>query len=254
MFAQKVQLNSTQESFFRDGFAIVKKAYPANDIANLSRLLNEIKRVATGFSRPTLHNNSYYVMQGQAIQRVVWCCGEKPEIGKYSNSSQLLEPVSKLLRSNEFDHLICQVHYKIPGDNVAFDWHQDSQHRGFGTWKWQDLNGVGSFVQTLLAIDPMTPENGPLRYYKGSHQLGHLALDQSDDPEKYFHDFELVSLEMDPGDLIFFHPFLIHGSSPNFSSKERRVLINGFAYPGANHFSYPGAGKGVRVTTRKATS
>jgi ectoine hydroxylase-related dioxygenase (phytanoyl-CoA dioxygenase family) len=46
------------------------------------------------------------------------------------------------------------------------------------------------------------------------------------------------------GSVLFFGPYAIHGSTPNESAVPRRVLINGYAYPGANGRVYPGEGSG----------
>ena len=45
----------------------------------------------------------------------------------------------KLLESQSADHLINQAHYKIPGDRVAFPWHQDIQNRRNFDPKWEDI-------------------------------------------------------------------------------------------------------------------
>jgi hypothetical protein len=39
----------------------------------------------------------------------------------------------------------------------------------------------------------------------------------------------------------------VHGSTANHSALPRRVLINGYACPGANGRVYPGAGSGRRL-------
>jgi len=44
--------------------------------------------------------------------------------------------------------------------------------------------------------------------------------------------------------VIFFGPYTAHMSKANTSDHYRRVLINGYATPGANHRVYPGAGLG----------
>jgi ectoine hydroxylase-related dioxygenase (phytanoyl-CoA dioxygenase family) len=46
------------------------------------------------------------------------------------------------------------------------------------------------------------------------------------------------------GSVLFFGPYTAHASFENTSMTLRRVLINGYAYPGANHFKYPGEGSG----------
>ena len=240
--------NSVLQKFFEDGFVVLRSVFNPMEVETISNSLNQLKSTAKNFRTPTLYKNSYFVVEDERIHRIVWCCGEVPALADFARDYRITQHVAEILGSKDFDHIICQSHYKTPGDNVAFDWHQDSQHRGYGTDKWQDLNNKGSFVQTLLAIDPMTMENGPIKFYKGSQKLKHLGLDKCEDPEKYFSRFELVHLTMEPGDLAFFHPYVIHGSSANNSTKERRVFINGFSFPNANKFSYPGAGTGVRIS------
>jgi ectoine hydroxylase-related dioxygenase (phytanoyl-CoA dioxygenase family) len=58
---------------------------------------------------------------------------------------------------------------------------------------------------------------------------------------------EQIPLLMEAGDVAFMHPRLIHGSWPNTSNKPRRMFINGFSYPGANHKPYPGKGSTQRT-------
>jgi ectoine hydroxylase-related dioxygenase (phytanoyl-CoA dioxygenase family) len=86
-----------------------------------------------------------------------------------------------------------------------------------------------------MPIDPMNKENGGLWVDKNNFK--------SEGPE------ELVWLEALPGDMLFMHPNLYHGSGPNESKTNgRRTLLTGFCAYGANHKAYPGAGVSVRVT------
>jgi hypothetical protein len=53
-----------------------------------------------------------------------------------------------------------------------------------------------------------------------------------------------ITITAKPGSLLLFGPYTIHGSTANCSDKPRRVLINGYAYPGANKRVYPGCDYG----------
>jgi ectoine hydroxylase-related dioxygenase (phytanoyl-CoA dioxygenase family) len=53
-----------------------------------------------------------------------------------------------------------------------------------------------------------------------------------------------VTLTMEPGDALFFGPYVFHASEPNRGRSPRRALINGYASPGANRRVYPGRGSG----------
>ena len=104
------------------------------------------------------------------IHRVVWCGAAEPILSRYGMDRRLLEMAGQLLGSSEMNQLINQAHFKLPGDGVEFPWHQDSTHRRFGGDGWQDLNGRGSYVQTVTAIDTVTHDNGPLEFIPGSWQ------------------------------------------------------------------------------------
>ena len=138
----------------------------------------------------------------------------------------------------------------IPGDGVAFPWHQDSRHRRYGTPEWTDVTGRGSFVETLTAVDPMTADNGPLQLIPGSARLGHLATDPPDHalPADRFDPAAAVDLVLAPGDVALFGPYTIHGSAPNEGTRPRRAFLNGYAAAGANRRVYPGRGAGRRLT------
>jgi hypothetical protein len=55
---------------------------------------------------------------------------------------------------------------------------------------------------------------------------------------------DAVTITAQPGDTLFFGPYTAHASLENTSDRYRRVLINGYASPGANRRIYPGSGAG----------
>ena len=191
------------------------------------------------------HGGSRYIMDRKGpggslrIHRVVWCGASESTLARFGADTRLLQPVAELLGSRTMNHLINQAHFKMPGDNVGFPWHQDSTHRRHGTPAWTDVNGRGSYVQTAIAIDPMTEHNGPLRFLPGSGVSGHVADLGHPVPEE-----QAVTMTMDPGDVVLFGPYVFHASAPNRSERPRRALINGYAFPGANRRIYPGRGAG----------
>lgn len=183
-----------------------------------------------------------------SIQLISWVGGVKERLLQLGRHPNITIPVAQLLDSSTADHLINQVHYKNPYDQVTFPWHQDVQNRRAFDPEWKDVNERGSFVQVVLAIDPMQEDNGPLIYIPNSHKLD-LGLDKTSSAEeekiaaqydlrqtKYFH--------LNPGEVVFMHPLLVHKSDENRSNKgkSRILFINGYAYPGANHKKYPGTG------------
>jgi len=197
------------------------------------------------------HTSSWGEKDGkQVIKRVVWAGGSQPYLLQIGADPRLTVPCSQLLGSKVMEQLLSQAHFKRPGDGVIFGWHQDIQHRDKGGGTWRDVNGSGSFVQTLIVLDEMTADSGPLLFIPGSTQWGRVDFgdhdyDNSDYTPKQpalFHADDAVTIIAQPGDTLFFGPYTVHASFENTSRLYRRVLINGYAYPGANQRVYPGDG------------
>ncbi len=91
----------------------------------------------------------------------------------------------------------------------------------------------GTCLGAWLALDKTDEENGCLHVVPGTH-LQEILCPRNADLEQSFSrivvpipdDLALVPLVMDPGDMLFFHGSLIHGSFPNKSKERfRRSLI-----------------------------
>lgn len=109
----------------------------------------------------------------------------------------------------------------------AWAWHQD-----YGYWY---QNGVlfPDLTSASIAVDRATKENGCLQVIRGSHKMGRvdhvLTGDQAGaDMERVtqcLERLELVHVEMEPGDALFFHANLLHRSDQNKSDKPRWSMI-----------------------------
>jgi hypothetical protein len=190
------------------------------------------------------HAGAFFVLDASSlgpvvVLRVVWAGGMEGELLDLSEDPRLVDPALELLETSRCEQLLCQAHFKMPNDGVAFDWHQDIQHRDKGEGTWRDVNGRGSYVQTLLLVDDMNEENGPLEFVPADaarfDERGRVVPESIDASRA-------ITVTGLAGDVLFFGPWAVHGSAPNVSSKPRRVLIDGYAAPGANGRHYPGAG------------
>ena len=249
-----MRLTSAQiDQFYDQGFIILRQVFGPQDIAAMSDACARLKALAQDLEGSVLHQGANFAVDQVEvdgtrvahIRRISWCGGAEPVMLEYGADPRLLSIAADLLDSDEMNQLINQVHYKEPGDTVQFPLHQDSHHRGYGTARWEDVNGRGSFVQTATLIDRMTQDNGPLLFVPGSNQQGHLGLPTSQDEWPEGIDLSrAVTVIGDPGDVAVFGPYTVHGSRLNTSTVSRRIFINGYAYPGANRHAYVGEGAG----------
>lgn len=243
-------MNATADNindFYRKGFFVIKSLFQPEEIEVYSQAFDRLQELARKFSSTSIYQGSQFVVDGSRIDRIVWMGGAEPVLLTAGEDPRLLTVVSQILNATKFHQLICQGHYKLPGDEVMFDWHQDCQHRGIGTQDWNDIDGKGSYVQTLTAIDKVTAENGPVVFVPTDTKRGYVGLDKAKEPTSLFDIKTGIPVLMEPGDVAFFSPYSIHGSQPNNSQDKRRVFINGFALVGANTRQYPGEGSGRLV-------
>jgi phytanoyl-CoA hydroxylase len=89
---------------------------------------------------------------------------------------------------------------------------------------------VNNYVQTVIAVDTSTVENGCLNIVPGSHKLGNLKVKRYADGqiEEHIDVSTAVACQAPAGSVILFTPYTVHGSTPNLSNQPRRSYINGF--------------------------
>ena len=262
--SRNVGLNDDEiRAFFEVGWVVRRGLFRADEVARMRGCFDELERMANELPETGLHRGSYFVLAekngARVINRVVWAGGSQRYLLDVGSDARLTVPCAQLLESDAMDHLLNQAHFKRPRDGVTFAWHQDIQHRDKGNGTWTDVNGRGSFVQTIIALDEMTPDSGPLKFVPGSAKWGRVEF--ADEAERdgptasapaQFREKDAVTIAARPGDALFFGPYTAHASFENTSSRYRRVLINGYACPGANRRVYPGDGAGRRLTVAPA--
>jgi ectoine hydroxylase-related dioxygenase (phytanoyl-CoA dioxygenase family) len=246
-------------AFFDVGWIVRRALFGADEVARMRACFDELERIASELPETGLHRGSYFVLAEKngmrVINRVVWAGGSQHYLLDVGSDARLTVPCAQLLQSEAMDHLLNQAHFKRPRDGVTFGWHQDIQHRDKGNGTWTDVNGRGSFVQTIIALDEMTPDSGPLQFMPGSTKWGRVELGAGAEHGELgaskpaqFREQDAVTVAARPGDTLFFGPYTAHASFENTSNRYRRVLINGYAFPGANARVYPGNGAGRRLT------
>lgn len=91
----------------------------------------------------------------------------------------------------------------------------------------------GTCVAAWMALDPCDVENGCLQVVTGSHKWPILCTEKADITRSFTDvtvplppGVEPIPVVMSPGDVMFFHGSLVHGSFPNTSADRfRRSLI-----------------------------
>lgn len=137
----------------------------------------------------------------------------------------------QLLGSNEVRFFYDQMFVKEPGTDAPTPWHQD-----LSFWPIRGEQ-ICSF---WIPCDFVTRESSGLMYVKGSHKWAQRfkayspdyvaaliddTMDEIPDINGNPEQFDLIDWEMEPGDILVFHPLTLHGSLGNASrTRSRRAL------------------------------
>lgn len=236
------------DKFFNQGYVIVRELYNKNEIKDIAKYVERLEHEAKKLAKSRIGNVHFKGAQfifdkinnKIKIHEIQWVGNIEPKLLKYGRKKELTCRVAQLLNSNEADHLLNHIYFKLPKNESGFTWHQDIQKRRHFDPYWEDINMYGSFVKVIIAIDPMTPSNGPIIIVPELPIAGDLYLDKINPEQiaKLVNLNKAFPLTLSPGDAIFIHPYLVHGNTPNTSSQKRRIFINGFSYPGANKNLY----------------
>ena len=164
--------------------------------------------------------------EGGRVRLSLWNHPGDSLYGMFARCESLVGSAEKLL-GGEVYHYHSKMIMKDPRIGGAWTWHQD-----YGYWY---QNGVLAPLLTsaFIAVDAATRENGCLQVVRGSHHLGRidhqLTGEQAGaDPERVrevLKRMELLPVEMEPGDTLFFHCNLLHRSDQNHSDQPRWSMI-----------------------------
>ena len=206
-------------AFHEDGFVLAKSMLDAQEIELLSRAAREDREL----DRHAYQRNDG---EGGSIRLSLWNHPGDSICGMIARCESIVNSAEKLL-GGEVYHYHSKMIMKEARVGGAFTWHQD-----YGYWY---QNGVlfPFLCSASIAVDPATRQNGCLQVIRGSHHMGRvnhvLTGDQAgadmERVEQALRRLELVYIEMEPGDTLFFHCNLLHRSDQNRSEHPRWSMI-----------------------------
>jgi len=211
--------NEQISQFDRDGFILCRGLFDAAEIELLRRSAKEDKALDD-------HSFGRADGEGGTVRLSLWNHPGQGVYGAFARCERLVGDVELLLRDEAY-HYHSKMIMKDARVGGAWAWHQD-----YGYWYG---NGVltPNLVSAFIAVDPATKANGCLQVIRGSHHCGRihhqLTGEQAGaDPERVTEILkrnELVYVEMQPGDVLFFHSNLLHRSDQNRSEHPRWSMI-----------------------------
>jgi hypothetical protein len=213
------RVNQDLSDYLAKGYSLIRGMFSAEQIGLLDRAAKEDRELdARSFGRDD--------GTGRVVRLSLWNHPGDTLYGMFARCESIVRTAEALL-GGEVYHYHSKMIMKDARVGGAWAWHQD-----YGYWY---QNGVLAplLCSASIAVDRATRENGCLQVIEGSHLLGRidhvLTGDQAGaDRERVdaiLQRLPLVYVEMEPGDVLFFHCNLLHRSDENTSEHPRWSMI-----------------------------
>ena len=207
------------QEYNRTGFYVARNMFQPEEIDLLRRAAKEDREIDQ-------HSFGRSDGEGGVVRLSLWNHPGDTIYGMFARCETLVDSAEAIL-GGEVYHYHSKMIMKDAKVGGAWAWHQD-----YGYWY---QNGVlfPDLTSAFIAVDPATRENGCMQVLAGSHLMGRidhvLTGDQAGADMERVHAaerrLELVHVEMEPGDVLFFHANLLHRSDRNRSDNPRWAMI-----------------------------
>lgn len=209
-------------SFSEQGFAVVRGVFSPSEVAELEADFDRIvgQLTASGEQINARWSGPEMDRIGAAETVVLHTHNVQQYSGKWLaaiTSPKFLDAAEAILGPDIVLHHT-KLFQKPPEKGAPFPMHQDWGY--FPTLKDTMMAGI---IHVSRADDEM----GCLRVYPGTNKLGRIqgAMGGTEELLAKYPLENATPLEAGPGDVVFFHYCLIHGSMPNRSNRARKTVL-----------------------------
>jgi phytanoyl-CoA hydroxylase len=242
-------ITGMREFYEKNGYVVLRGLIEHSIIDSFMIQYERIKRSHT------------FVYYSQSIHRAI-----RPELNEYGFISESMQDATRLGLFPQFSQAIkqCIYHSAVSDALTALDGHERHvswQDMFFdlstGTiehadgW-YLDTDPPGSLVGAWFALENIAPQAGTFFLMPGSHRVPPVNRAHYADHEEFRkatlrfvaeHGFAPLGMPIDKGDVILWHPYLIHGG---FSNRDPRCSRKSFT----SHFFPYGAKRQDKAATR----
>jgi len=207
------------EEYHRNGYIVEKALFDREEIELLRRAAKEDRQLDQ-------HSFGKGDGEGGTVRLSLWNHPGDTLYGMFARCESIVNSAETLLQGEVY-HYHSKMIMKDAKIGGAWAWHQD-----YGYWY---QNGVlfPLLTSAFITVDKATKENGCMQVLKGSHHMGRIDhiltgdqagadMERVREAEKRL---ELVYVEMDPGDVLFFDANMLHRSDQNRSDNPRWSMI-----------------------------
>jgi hypothetical protein len=209
--------------YHRDGFLVIKDFFSSAEIDLLYQTATDESVVDHAFD---LNDQD-----GKKTKLTLWFTAGDDPFGLMSRCKRMIDSVQALLGNGEVCHFHSKVMQKEPRVGGAWEWHQD-----YGYWYKNGFLFPEAMISVMVALTDANKANGCLQVLRGTHKMQrfehHFAGEQQGADETFVTEVakisELIYCELKAGDVLFFHPNILHRSEANLSAYARWSVISAY--------------------------
>jgi phytanoyl-CoA hydroxylase len=222
--------------YHMDGYVIIKNFLNEQEVKKLQNIAFD-----DGLMRK--HAFDLNDQTGKRTKLTLWYSPGNDAYGLLTKSNKMANSADKLM---DGETAVCHFHSKLmqkePKVGGAWEWHQD-----YGYWYKNEFLFPDQMISIMIAITDANKANGCIQVIKGSQKMGRIEHGFSGEQvgaSQHYVDLalktlELVYVEIEAGDALFFHSNLLHRSEANLSDKPRWSLISVYNRSGNAPYNEP---------------
>ena len=217
-------------AFERDGVVCLRHVVPPEDAQHMLDVSLDFMNSGRGRVREAKPDPN----KSGRFFSAAYMSATEPAFRTFAEQSVLPGVAAQLMDSPTVRFYYDQLFIKEPGTAAPTPWHNDLP---FWPFRGNDL------VSLWVALTPVNRQSSGLDYVAGSHRWGKMfqAVTPDYDPRFMNPDLEpcpdysqpenqaghdVLSWEMQPGDVLAHHPMAVHGAGGNASTVARRVGLS----------------------------
>ncbi|CAK1547847.1 unnamed protein product [Leptosia nina] len=236
---EKCVLSLEQKQFFEaNGYLVIKRLFDFEELYSLKQRFIQVAKGLVDKGNSTIVREAVLLKKGlkgeEAINKIQEIHFDDVFMS-YTEHPKLLSVLSQFIGDNI--RVMNSMFINKPPGTTQHPPHQDLFYFPF--------RPAEKIIASWTAIDDVTEENGCLFVIPRSHKLNHLyPHGHAPNTNKLYHGIldesvydtgKWVQLAMSPGDTVFFHPLLVHGSGPNVATRYRKAITAHYA-SGSCHY------------------
>ncbi len=228
------------EEYRERGYAVLRGVFARGEIAELQAAFDRTYAECMRHPKTWRHQNrvvwvNHDVTVGRFVSGCQWQSWVDPVLDRVRHDPRMLAMLEPLI-GDDLKQIINQMHWKVPGTGYTWGMHQDVRSR---TPRHCFRELATSYVQTGIAISRHWGGNGAMKIIPGSHLHGDLAIDggarrfdaarDAAVAERGLDPRLAIDVELEPGDVVLWSPFVVHGGGINTTAHDYRPFyINGY--------------------------